>query len=448
MLAGEPDPRRPRRRGGSRRRSALEPSPRQRHRRRAPRGARRGCLGATGAARAQQPVAGAQRRSRRHAPARSSRRSRNPRASERAGEKGPPAGKEHMRAEQLQVASETKPGRAKPRAKRPTPRPRGSVVAAVDIGTGKICCFIARATEKGPQIIGIGHQVSRGVRNGIIVDLDAASASIADRDPRRRADVRRDHHRDRRQPVGQLPALAHRQCRDRRRRATRSATATCGASSTRAITSRIRASARSSTRSRSASRSTAAAASAIRAACSARSSASTCTSSRRSRRRSATSPRRSAAAISTSAASSSAPTPSGLASLVEDETDLGVTIIDMGAGTTTIGVFFDGNLIFADSVPIGGGHVTNDIARGLSTPLVHAERMKTLYGSAIASSRGRARDDHRAAGRRGGRGPGDARAEIAARRHHLAATRRDLRARPATGSRRAATTRSPVAASC
>jgi cell division protein FtsA len=43
-------------------------------------------------------------------------------------------------------------------------------------------------------------------------------------------------------------------------------------------------------------------------------------------------------------------------------------------------------LVFADTVPVGGSHVTNDIARGLSTPLVHAERMKTLYGSAIASS--------------------------------------------------------------
>src|SRR6201985_3317868 len=58
----------------------------------------------------------------------------------------------------------------------------------------------------------------------------------------------------------------------------------------------------------------------------------------------------------------------------------------MGGGTTTIGVFFDGNLIFADYVPVGGMHVTNDIARGLSTGVAHAERMKTLFGSAISSS--------------------------------------------------------------
>lgn len=71
--------------------------------------------------------------------------------------------------------------------------------------------------------------------------------------------------------------------------------------------------------------------------------------------------------------------------LVEDERELGVTVIDMGGGTTDIAVFFDGELIRVDSVAVGGVHVTNDIARGLSTPLHHAERMKTLYGSAITS---------------------------------------------------------------
>src|SRR5262249_44852799 len=80
------------------------------------------------------------------------------------------------------------------------------------------------------------------------------------------------------------------------------------------------------------------------------------------------------------------PYASGLSCLVEDEVALGVTVIDMGGGTTTIGVFFGGNLIHADYVPVGGCHVTNDIARGLSTPVAHAERMKTLFGSAISSS--------------------------------------------------------------
>ena len=77
------------------------------------------------------------------------------------------------------------------------------------------------------------------------------------------------------------------------------------------------------------------------------------------------------------------PFASGLACLVEDEMDLGVTIVDMGAGTTTIAVFHDGHVVHADVVAIGGGHITSDIARGLSTPLADAERMKILYGGAI-----------------------------------------------------------------
>ncbi len=68
-----------------------------------------------------------------------------------------------------------------------------------------------------------------------------------------------------------------------------------------------------------------------------------------------------------------------------DEKDLGAICIDMGGGTTTVSVFFDGEVLFVDSIPVGGAHVTNDIARGLAIHLVDAERMKTLYGSANPS---------------------------------------------------------------
>ncbi len=81
-----------------------------------------------------------------------------------------------------------------------------------------------------------------------------------------------------------------------------------------------------------------------------------------------------------------APYASGLACLVEDEMDLGSLVIDMGAGTTSLGVFFDGSAVYCDGIPVGGAHVTNDIARGLTTSLAHAERLKTLYGNAIPSS--------------------------------------------------------------
>lgn len=76
---------------------------------------------------------------------------------------------------------------------------------------------------------------------------------------------------------------------------------------------------------------------------------------------------------------------SSLSCLVEDEKQLGSALIDMGGGVTSIAVFFDGELVHTDIIPLGGVHVTSDIARGLSTPLIHAERMKTLYGNAIPS---------------------------------------------------------------
>ena len=79
-----------------------------------------------------------------------------------------------------------------------------------------------------------------------------------------------------------------------------------------------------------------------------------------------------------------APYASGLATLVEDEKALGTIVVDMGGGTTSIAVFHEGALVFTDVVPVGGHHVTNDIARGLLTPIAHAEHMKTLYGSALA----------------------------------------------------------------
>ena len=79
------------------------------------------------------------------------------------------------------------------------------------------------------------------------------------------------------------------------------------------------------------------------------------------------------------------PYAAGLSCLVEDELDLGCTLLDLGGGTTGIGVFFDGNLLFSDIVPLGGQHITNDVARGLSTPLAQAERLKTLHGSALAA---------------------------------------------------------------
>ncbi len=75
----------------------------------------------------------------------------------------------------------------------------------------------------------------------------------------------------------------------------------------------------------------------------------------------------------------------GEAVLVDDEFDLGVTLIDMGAGITTAAVFRDRTLVYVDAIGVGGKNVTSDIARGLTTPWEAAERIKTIYGSALES---------------------------------------------------------------
>ncbi|MGH1455868.1 MAG: cell division protein FtsA [Alphaproteobacteria bacterium] len=75
---------------------------------------------------------------------------------------------------------------------------------------------------------------------------------------------------------------------------------------------------------------------------------------------------------------------SGLSSLVDDEVDLGCTVIDIGGGTTSFAVFHSGFMIYCDAIPLGGKSITNDIAKGLTTSVESAERLKIMYGSAMA----------------------------------------------------------------
>jgi cell division protein FtsA len=80
-----------------------------------------------------------------------------------------------------------------------------------------------------------------------------------------------------------------------------------------------------------------------------------------------------------------APLAAGLGVLTPDERELGATVVDMGGGITAIGIFIEGQIIHAAQIPVGGQHVTGDIARLLSTSLDTAERLKTLYGNVEAS---------------------------------------------------------------
>lgn len=75
----------------------------------------------------------------------------------------------------------------------------------------------------------------------------------------------------------------------------------------------------------------------------------------------------------------------GIAALVEDEQDLGAACIDMGGGTTGLSIFIKKHMIFADSVRMGGDHITSDVSMGLQVPLATAERIKTFYGGVVAT---------------------------------------------------------------
>ena len=86
----------------------------------------------------------------------------------------------------------------------------------------------------------------------------------------------------------------------------------------------------------------------------------------------------------------SSPFAAGLATLVEDERELGAVCVDMGGGATSLAVFAEGRLIHTAQLPVGGWQVTNDLARVLSTPIAHAERLKTMHGSVMEASDDRA----------------------------------------------------------
>jgi cell division protein FtsA len=71
--------------------------------------------------------------------------------------------------------------------------------------------------------------------------------------------------------------------------------------------------------------------------------------------------------------------------LTQDEKDLGVALVDIGGGTADIAIFERGSLWHTGVVPIGGDHFTSDIAVGLRTPMPDAEKLKRKHGCALSS---------------------------------------------------------------
>lgn len=81
-----------------------------------------------------------------------------------------------------------------------------------------------------------------------------------------------------------------------------------------------------------------------------------------------------------------APYAAGLSVLTDDEMEFGTTVLDFGAGTTTVAAFLGGDCVHMDGIAVGGNNVTIDLARGLGTSGGDAERVKTLHGDVIEGS--------------------------------------------------------------
>lgn len=272
-------------------------------------------------------------------------------------------------------------------------KPRSGFVAVLDIGTTKICCLIAKPNVErgpygasGPRVVGIGTHQSHGIRNGVIVDMDAAEHAIRaaveraeqmagdniDRvvinisagKPQSRlvaCEVSIGGHGINEQDMRRLmdPAVLLKDMADDRQiihklpvgfsvdgnRGVRDPIGMFGqvlGVNVHVVTA-------------------------------------------------ASAPLRNLQAVVERChldvdAMVVSPFASALACLVEDEKKMGAACIDIGGGTTGIALFFDGELVHTDIIQVGGNHITNDIARGLSTPFGHAERMKNLYGTCLPSA--------------------------------------------------------------
>ncbi len=271
-------------------------------------------------------------------------------------------------------------------AKRMRHRPRGSIVAAVDVGTTKVVCFIARVEEGDElRIIGIGHQSSLGLKGGTIVDMVGATTAIGRAvnaaeqmcgETIREVLVNLSAGHIESHGVTIEVTIAGHQVGDLDlRRALGHARGVERTGETELLHAIPTGYAIDGNRGIEDPRgmfgqSLGVQLHAVTASIGAAKNLTTCIADTH-------------LAVEDYCVS---PYASGLSVLVDDEKEMGATIVDMGGGTTEIAVFLDGVLVHADCVPVGGGHVTSDVARGLTTPLAHAERIKTLYGSCIASS--------------------------------------------------------------
>ncbi|MBY6240746.1 cell division protein FtsA [Methylosinus sp. Sm6] len=276
------------------------------------------------------------------------------------------------------------------------PARRSATIAALDVGTSKIACLIARLSPVGgdgpsargrthrARVLGIGHQRSRGVKAGQIVDMEEVEAAI-----RRTVDAAERMARTQVDSVI-VTASGGRLASQHFAAKTRIDGAAVAASDVHRV---LEASATHVTERGRVVLHSLPIGFSLDGACGIREPAGmvgaelgvdlhVASVDQAAMRNLLVAIERAHLSIEAAAA---APYVAGLAVLEADEAELGAIVIDMGAGGASVAVFSGGVLVHTDAVTLGGNHVTMDIARGLDCRLADAERLKTLYGAAIAS---------------------------------------------------------------
>jgi cell division protein FtsA len=280
-----------------------------------------------------------------------------------------------------------------PRLKQIPPR-RSAVLSVLDVGASKIVCLIARLTPMAPsdslrgrthrcKVLGIGHQRSRGVKAGAIVDLDSAENAIrlAIDAAERMAGVEVDsiivnltggrlssQLYNAKIAIGGKPVSEY----DIHRvlEAASSASAHAGRTVLHALPTGFWLDATAGVRNPKGMVGDDLGAEMHVASCDGAAARNLMLAVERCHLRVE-------AVVAT-------PYAAGLSTLVDDEAELGAALIDFGGGSTSVGVFAGGRLVHVDAVAVGGNHITMDIARGLTISVADAERLKTLHGACIA----------------------------------------------------------------
>jgi cell division protein FtsA len=278
---------------------------------------------------------------------------------------------------------------------RQIPARRSAVLSVVDVGASKIVCLIARLTpmERGDtlrgrthraKVLGVGHQRSRGVKAGAIVDLEQAEGAIrlaidaAERMAGAEVQsiiVNMSGGRLSSQRLAAKIAVRNRTVGEyemhRVIEAASAANSQPGRAALHAIATGFRLDAQTDIRDPRGMVGEELGAELAVASCDAAAARNLMLAIERCHLK-----------VEAMVAS---PYASGLSSLVDDEAEIGAALVDFGGGSTTIGVFHNDRLTHVDAIAVGGNHVTMDVARGLSVSLADAERLKTLYGACISS---------------------------------------------------------------